>query len=83
MQDLIRDNIGKVIEFIQNEYGPLTEKEIDDAKAEPNRIYAIVQDKFGIDPTQFDDVVKRRVGAGFIGEATEGLTDKLGGFFNQ
>ncbi|MGY3755505.1 hypothetical protein ACWOAQ_02495 [Helcococcus kunzii] len=66
MLDLIKANMGHVVTFIQEKYGELTKEEIDSIKGDPDKLFNLVEEKFGV---RRDEVEK------FLGDKLQNETD--------
>ena len=84
MLDYIKANLGHVITFIQEKYGELTKDEIDSVNGEPEKLFSLVENKFGVSrdevESSINDKLANRAGAkDSLGMASSGLTDSIDG----
>jgi len=84
MLDFIKANIGHVITVIQDKYGELTKEEIDSVNGEPEKLFSLVEEKFGASRDEVENFLNDKLGnrAGIkdgLGAAASGLTDSVDG----
>lgn len=55
MLEVLKENLGKVITLIQENYGELTKEEVARIQENPKMLYEIVEDKFGVKKEKLDE----------------------------
>ena len=55
MLEVLKENLGKVITLVQENYGELTQEEVSRIQENPEKLYLIVEDKFGVKKEKLDE----------------------------
>lgn len=55
MLELLKQNLSKVITFVQEKYGELSQEEVSLIQEEPNKIYSVLEEKFGLNKEEVEE----------------------------
>lgn len=75
MLELLKENVDKIIPFVQEKFGQLSEDEINDLKTNPSKIPLFVEEKFGVSREQVENTIRAHLGDDLVG----GIADKANG----
>lgn len=71
MLDIIKGNIGQVIDLVQNRFGQLNEEEVGMIRENPSRLFTILKDKFSASESEVQLVLAEE----FKGKANPGMPE--------
>lgn len=55
MLELLKQNLSKVITFVQEKYGELSQEEVSLIQEEPNKLYSVLEEKFGVSKEEVEE----------------------------
>lgn len=55
MLELLKQNLSKVITFVQEKYGELSQEEVSLIQEEPNKLYSVLEEKFGVNKEEVEE----------------------------
>ena len=79
MLELTRENIDKIIRFVQDRFGELTGDEIRSIKETPEKLSLIIEEKFGVPKSTVNDEIREFLGKDIVGGMANIARDLLGG----
>lgn len=87
MLELLKENLSRVITLVQEKYGELTQTEISEIQETPNKLFDLLETKFGVKREDAEVFLTENLGnisdiRGKLGSEVSGVADKIGSLFS-
>lgn len=79
MSESIRENIDKIIPFIQERFGELTSDELSRVRETPERLSLLIEEKFGVPKSTVEDEIGQFLRNNIVGDIADKAKGLLGG----
>ncbi|MFM1524133.1 MULTISPECIES: hypothetical protein [Helcococcus] len=86
MLELLKENLSRVVTLVQEKYGELTKSEVSEIQETPNKLFDLLETKFGVNRADAEKFLTENLGnisdiKGKLGSEVSGVADKIGNLF--